>query len=104
MYIIAIGWLYVVLLMAFAETGVVAGIATFLFYGLAPVALLVYLLGTPRRRRELARRAAAEAAVGTATTAEPTAEPTAATTADPTARSTPPSDRTRGRAGSSSSG
>lgn len=35
MYIIAIGWLWVVLMMALTETGVTAGIPTFLFYGLA---------------------------------------------------------------------
>ena len=44
MYIIAIGWLYVTVLMALTETSVVAGVLTFLFYGLFPVALLVWLL------------------------------------------------------------
>lgn len=56
-YIIAIGWLYVVFLMAFTETSIVAGIATFLFYGLLPVSLLMWLGGTGMRRR---KRAAAE--------------------------------------------
>lgn len=51
MHIIAIGWLYVTLLMALTETSVVAGILTFVFYGLAPVALILWLLGTPGRRR-----------------------------------------------------
>lgn len=76
-HLIVIGWLYVALMMAVAEatntTGTVLGaIFTFLLYGLAPVALVVYLMGTPGRRRairereakaqEEARRAASEAA------------------------------------------
>lgn len=59
MYIIAIGWLYVVVLMALTETSVVAGIATLVFYGLVPVGILIYLGGAKGRRR---RRLAAEMA------------------------------------------
>ena len=60
MYIIAIGWLYVTVLMAFTETSLVAGTLTFLFYGLFPVTLLVWLLGTPvRRQRQRYREAQA---------------------------------------------
>lgn len=55
MYVIAIGWLYVTLLMAATEPNVTAGLLTFVFYGAAPLALLLWLLGTPRRR--LAREA-----------------------------------------------
>ncbi|CAN5535484.1 hypothetical protein BH10PSE18_BH10PSE18_17460 [soil metagenome] len=69
MYIVVIGWLYVVLMMAVAEatntTGTVLGaIVTFVLYGLAPMALVLYLLGTPARRRVLKAReiAAQEAA------------------------------------------
>lgn len=57
MYVIAIGWLYVTLLMALTERSVVAGVLTFVFYGLAPVALLVFLTGGPGRRRRLRRLA-----------------------------------------------
>lgn len=60
MYIIAIGWLYVTVLMAFTETSLVAGTLTFLFYGLFPVALLLWLLGTPVRRQRQRYRAAQE--------------------------------------------
>lgn len=60
MYIIAIGWLWVVLMMALTETSVVAGLLTLVFYGIAPCALLLWLLDTPNRRR---RRRAAESAV-----------------------------------------
>ena len=57
MYIVAIGWLYVVLMMALTETSITAGILTFLFYGLAPLALFLWLVGTPARRRRLADQA-----------------------------------------------
>ena len=68
LYIVAIGWLYVALLMSVAEatntTGTVLGaIITFVLYGLLPVALLLYILGTPARRRaHRARQARADAA------------------------------------------
>lgn len=61
MYIVAIGWLYVVLMMAITETTVVAGVATFLFYGLMPVSIVMYIMGTPGRRRRRKAREAAEA-------------------------------------------
>jgi len=72
MYIVAIAWLYVALMMAVAEAtnsnGTVLGaIVTFAFYGVAPVALLMYIMGTPARKkamraREQAEREAARAA------------------------------------------
>jgi len=54
MYIIAIGWLWVVLMMAITEANLVAAALTFTFYGLLPCALLLWLLGTPARRRRRA--------------------------------------------------
>ncbi len=75
MYSIAIAWLYVTILMAATETSLVAGILTFLFYGLAPLALFLWLFGTPQRRR---RQRAAEAAA-TAATADPFSSPPTAT-------------------------
>lgn len=61
MHLIAIGWLYVVLMMALVEAlssqGTVLGaIITFVFYGLIPLGLVLYIAATPARRR--ARRAA----------------------------------------------
>lgn len=50
MYIIAIAWLYVVTLMAATEKTIAAGVLTFLFYGLLPCALLLWLLGVKHRR------------------------------------------------------
>ena len=51
MFIVAIGWLYVVLMMSITETNPVAGIMTFIFYGLVPVALLLYISGGGKRKR-----------------------------------------------------
>lgn len=72
MYLVAIGWMYVVLMMTVAEAmspqGTVLGAAvTFVFYGVLPVTVLMYILGTPararaRRKAELAEREAALAA------------------------------------------
>lgn len=57
MYVIALGWLYVTLLMAATEPNLTAGLLSFFFYGLAPLALFLWLFGTPQRRRN---RVAAE--------------------------------------------
>lgn len=60
MYLVPIAWLYVALMMAIVEaTGsngtVLGAVVTLVLYGLLPVALVMYLLRTPGRRR--ARRA-----------------------------------------------
>ena len=62
MYLVAIAWMYVVVLMALAEAASVGGTwlgaaITFLFYGVLPLGLALYLLGTPARR-SAQRRAA----------------------------------------------
>ena len=64
MYLIAIAWMYVVVMMALAEAlspqGTVLGaVFTLLLYGLLPLGIVMYLLGTPMRRRSL-RAAEAE--------------------------------------------
>ena len=51
MYIVAIAWLYVTLLMAAVEPSITAGVLTFVFYGLLPCALFLWIVGTPQRRR-----------------------------------------------------
>jgi hypothetical protein len=56
MYLIAIAWIYVVLLVSVANTTVVGGALTFLFAGIGPLALFLWLFGTPARRRNAARR------------------------------------------------
>ena len=67
MYIIPIAWLYVALMMAVAEATndngtVLGGLVTFLLYGLAPVLLVLYLMGSPARRRAIKAGEAALAA------------------------------------------
>lgn len=51
MYIVAIAWIYVVLMMSITEHSVVAGIMTFLLYGALPLAIILYVMDSPRRRR-----------------------------------------------------
>ena len=65
MYIVAIAWLYVALMMALVEAtapngSLIGAVFTFLMYGLGPVALLMYLLGTPARKAKLRAQAKAE--------------------------------------------
>jgi hypothetical protein len=79
MWIVAIAWMYVAVMMSLAEAtapnGTVLGaVITLLLYGIAPLALVMYLLATPMRRkarraaeaRELAEHQAAEAAQASA--------------------------------------
>ena len=58
--LVAIGWLYVTVLMSLAQPTFLAGFATLLFYGLLPVALLLYLFTAPARRKARREREAAE--------------------------------------------
>ena len=50
MYIIVIAWLYVVVLMAATEKNIISGILTFLFYGLVPCAIFLWVFGAKHRR------------------------------------------------------
>ena len=66
MYIVALAWIYVVLMMALAEAlssqGTMLGaVFTFLLYGVLPLSVVLYILGAPARGR--ARRAAESAAL-----------------------------------------
>ena len=57
MHMIAIGWLWVAFMMAITEKSLVAGVLTFLFYGLFPCAVLLYVLNKQAgKRREHAAR------------------------------------------------
>ena len=68
MYLVAIAWIYVVLMMSLAEAmstqGTVLGaIVTFVLYGLLPLSVVMYVMGTPgRRRARLAAEHRADAA------------------------------------------
>lgn len=57
MYIVAIAWIYVALMMSITEQSAIAGVMTFVFYGLAPLALFLWIFGTPARRRAAHRAA-----------------------------------------------
>ncbi len=75
MYLVVIAWLYVTLMMAFAEAtnpegSVLGAIVTFLLYGLGPMALVVYLMSTPARKQKIKAREAAELAAWQAAQAE----------------------------------
>jgi hypothetical protein len=60
MYIVVIAWLFVALIIAISQASVVAAILSFIFWGIAPLALILWLLGTPQRRRRAALQAQAE--------------------------------------------
>lgn len=51
MYIVAIAWIYITFLMAATEPSITAGVLTFIFYGLLPCALFIWIAGTPQRKR-----------------------------------------------------
>lgn len=56
MYIIAIGWLYVTLLIAVNERSVFLGIISFVFYGLLPCGILLWMSASKVRRQRQAYR------------------------------------------------
>jgi hypothetical protein len=67
MYLVALGWLYVALMMAVAEAtntvgSVLGAFFTFVLYGVLPVSLLMYVMATPARKRRIKARHAAELA------------------------------------------
>lgn len=97
--LIAIGWLYVALMMAVAEatntTGTVLGaLITFVLYGVGPVALVLYLIGAPGRRQARKTREAAELAAWRAAQqpTPPEAEPQEADSGQPDAGGQAPTD------------
>lgn len=66
MYIVPIAWLYVALMMAVAEAtssqgSLLGAFFTLVLYGLLPIALVLYFMGTPSRRRQRQAREAEEA-------------------------------------------
>lgn len=61
MHLVAIAWIYVVLMVALVEAfsaqGTVLGaIVTFVGYGVLPLAIVLYVMATPARRRLLRQR------------------------------------------------
>jgi len=67
MYLVPIAWLYVTVMMAVVEANspngtLLGALITFLLYGAGPIALVMYVMGTPARRRAIKAREAAERA------------------------------------------
>jgi hypothetical protein len=63
--LVAIAWIYVVLLMAVAEAtspggSLLGALVTFVLYGALPLAIVLYLLDTPRRRAARRRASAGD--------------------------------------------
>jgi membrane protein implicated in regulation of membrane protease activity len=65
MYLVLIAWIYVAFMMAIAEAtspvGSLLGAAiTFVLYGVLPMSVVGYIMGTPARRRAIKAKEAAE--------------------------------------------
>ena len=65
MYLLLIAWIYVAFMMAIAEAtspvGTLLGaVITFLLYGVLPMSIVAYIMGTPARRRATKAKEAAE--------------------------------------------
>lgn len=77
MYLVAIAWIYVVLMMAVAEAmspqgTVIGAVFTVLLYGALPLSIVLYILATPGRRKALrAAEARADAQAAAAAAAVP---------------------------------
>ena len=76
MYIVPIAWLYVALMMSVAEAtnsnGTVLGaVIPFLLYGVLPVGLILYFMGSPGRRRAIKARENAAPPKDEATSLQP---------------------------------
>ncbi|MEY4764063.1 MAG: hypothetical protein RI907_736 [Pseudomonadota bacterium] len=83
MWIVAVAWMYIAVMMALAEgtnpNGTWLGAAvTFVMYGLAPLSLVMYLLGAPGRRKRILARERAEHAAHPAEQAQPAPQATPA--------------------------
>ena len=74
MYLVAIAWMFVVVLMSAAEAmspigSVLGALVTLVLYGVLPLSIVLYVMGTPLRRR--ARLAAEHQAAADASSAQP---------------------------------
>ncbi len=53
LYLIAIAWIFVVLMMAITESSFIAGVMTFIFYCIIPLSLVLYILSSSARKRKI---------------------------------------------------
>ena len=91
MYLVVIGWMYVVLMMSAAEASssngtLLGALVTLLLYGVGPVILVVYLMGAPARNKAIKKRDAEARARHVAAVGQ-NADPTGISTAEPDAGS-----------------
>lgn len=87
MHLTAIAWIYVVLMMSAVELASPQGTAlgalsTFVFYGLLPLGVILYIMSTPARRR---LRQAQEAKQAQTSAQEPAPPPAADASSQPDA-------------------
>ena len=65
MYLVLIAWIYVAFMMAVAEAtspvgSLLGAVFTFLLYGLLPMSVVGYIMGSPARRRAIKAKQEAE--------------------------------------------
>ena len=65
MYLVLIAWIYVAFMMAVAEAtspvgSLLGAVVTFFLYGVLPMSVVAYIMGTPARRRAIKANEAAE--------------------------------------------
>ena len=94
MYLVVIAWMYVVLMMSAAEAAssngtVLGALVTLLLYGVAPVVLVVYLMGAPARNKAIKKREA-EARARHLASASQVANPATTSAVEPDAGSHAP--------------
>ena len=80
MYILAIGYLYVILMMAITEKSLISGLLTLVFYGVIPLAIMLWLMSAPERARRRKRIAQSPATPDIPTTTIPPTTPITPTT------------------------
>ena len=79
MITVAIAWMYVVLMMALVEAlspqgTVIGAVFTLLLYGVGPLTIVLYILGTPARRKARRRAETASAPLAPDGRGEPAGE------------------------------
>jgi membrane protein implicated in regulation of membrane protease activity len=75
MYLVLIAWIYVAFMMAVAEAtspvgSLLGAVFTFLLYGVLPMSVVAYIMGTPARRRAIKAQEAAEREQALASTSQ----------------------------------
>ena len=78
--IVAVAWMYVVLMMALAEAmspqgSVLGAVITFVLYGVLPLSIVLYIMGTPGRRRAMRAREQKQAACAAGSASPSAANP-----------------------------